>query len=147
MLITAIVAAVVVLTPSPEPEAVAYANVSRNYRVCMLSTTTDAVQADRLWPAVQAATTRTPINAERVTAPTGTSDQLTPYLNSLIAQHCRLIVAPGPDLAAPAATAAQAHPDQHFLTSAQPTAANVSTIPARPADLTTAIVTAARTSN
>jgi basic membrane lipoprotein Med (substrate-binding protein (PBP1-ABC) superfamily) len=148
VIVGAAITAVVLLTSGPAPQAIAYANVSRNYRVCLLSTTKDAAETDRIWPAVQAATTRAPINAEHVTAPAGTPDQLTPYLNSLLSLHCGLIIGAGPDLVAPISTAAKRHPNQHFITSEKPPgSANISSIPREPSDLTAAIVTASHTGN
>ncbi|HWD03249.1 MAG TPA: hypothetical protein VG674_12440 [Amycolatopsis sp.] len=141
-----IVGAIVLLTSGPAPQAIAYANVSRNYRVCLLSTTNDTADTNRIWPAIQAATTRAPINAEHVTAPTGTPDQLTPYLNSLLSLHCGLIIGAGPDLAGPIATLAKTHPNQHFLAAERPPGSvNVNAIPRQANDLTIAIVTASHT--
>ncbi|QRP49087.1 hypothetical protein [Amycolatopsis sp. FDAARGOS 1241] len=144
----AVIAGIVLLTSGPAPQAIAYANVSRNYRVCLLSTTKDTAETNQIWPAVQAATTRAPINAEHVTAPAGTPAQLTPYLNSLLSLHCGLIIGAGPDLAAPISTVAKSHPNQHFITSEKPPgSANISSIPREPGDLTAAIVTAAHSGN
>lgn len=138
--------AAIVLSTSSEPASVAYANVSRNFRVCMLTTTKDTADANRVWPAIQAATARAPVNAERVTAPAGTDTQLAPYVNSLIALHCGLIVGAGHDLTAPLTSAAKSHANQHFLTLDKPDGpANVAAMPTRPADLTGAVITASRT--
>jgi hypothetical protein len=140
--------AVIVATTDPEPAAVAYANVSRNFRVCMLATTNDTPEANRVWPASQTAAARAPINAERVTAPVGTSDQLVPYVNGLVALHCGVIITAGPELAAPVAAVAKTHPGQRFLAAGQPpAAANVETLPGRPEDLTAALLTAAQHGN
>lgn len=138
--------AVIILTTSSEPPAVAYANVSRNFRVCMLTTTKDTADANRAWPAIQAASAHAPVNAERVTAPAGTDTQLAPYVNSLIALHCGLIIGAGHDLTTPLTSAAKSHTNQHFLTLDKPDGpANVAAIPAQPADLTAAVLTAAHT--
>lgn len=134
----------IVLTTSSEPATVAYANVSRNFRVCMLTTTKDTADANRVWPAIQAATAHAPVNVERVTAPAGTDTQLAPYVNSLIALHCGLIVGAGHDLTAPVTSAAKTHANQHFLTLDKPDGpANVAAIPAQPAALTADILAVA----
>jgi hypothetical protein len=141
-------AGVLLLAPGAEPQAVTYANVSRNYRVCMLSTTKDADDANRAWPAIQAATGRAPINAQRVKAPAGTVDQLAPYLNSLLSLHCGLIIGAGPDLLAPIEAAAKSHPNQHFLASNPKNGtANVKAIPSKAEDLTAAVVSEAHSSS
>jgi len=143
VVLAATVAAVLATTGS-EPAAVAYANVSRNFRVCMLATTKDTADADRIWPAIQAATGRAPINAERVTAPAGTDAQLTPYVNSLLSLHCGLIVGAGHDLSGPISSAAKSHASQRFLTlDKTEVATNIALVPAAPADLTAAVVAAA----
>ncbi|WP_406642517.1 hypothetical protein [Amycolatopsis sp. WGS_07] len=138
----------IILTTSSEPAAVAYANVSRNFRVCMLTTTKDTADASRVWPAIQAATAHAPINAERVTAPAGTDTQLVPYVNSLIALRCGLIIGAGHDLTAPLTSAAKSHATQHFITLDKPDGpANVAAMPAQPADLTAAVLAAANTAS
>ena len=144
-IVGAAIAAIVLITSS-EPATVAYANVSRNFRVCMLTTTKDTADANRVWPAIQAATARAPVNAERVPAPAGTDTQLAPYVNSLIALHCGLIVGAGHDLTAPLTSAAKSHENQHFLTLDKPDGpANVAAMPTQSADLTAAVLAAART--
>lgn len=139
----AVVALVVWLMPDGSPPTVVYTNVSANFKVCLLSTTRDTADTNRVWPAIQAATRRAAINAQHVTAPAGPSDQVVPYLNSLIALHCGLIITAGPDLTPPAMDAAKTHPPQRFLV--QPPhepLANVDSIPDQP-DALTALVAAA----
>jgi hypothetical protein len=146
VLIAGIVVSVVfLLTSTSGPKPITYANLSPNFRVCLLSTTNDAADAGRLWPAVQAATGKAAINAEHITAPAGTSDTLVPYLNSLIAMHCGLIISAGEDLTQPTITVAKTHPQQHFL-APQPdeTLSNVTPIPQQPEALTTTVVAAAQ---
>lgn len=135
------------LLPDPAPEAITYTNLSTNFRVCAISTTNDATDSGRLWPAIQAATHKAAINAEHITAPAGTSDTLMPYLNSLIAMHCGLIITVGQDLTEPAITVAKTHPQQHFLVP-QPhePVTNVDPLPQEPDALTTTVVSAAQTS-
>jgi basic membrane lipoprotein Med (substrate-binding protein (PBP1-ABC) superfamily) len=144
----ALVAVVVVVVLSsndtPEPQRVVYSNVSQNFKVCLLSGDHDTAEAERVWPAVQQATTHAAINAQHVVATGQTADQLLPYLNSLIAMKCGLIITTGADLSAAAATAAQAHPQQHFITTT-PTKRlpNLGALPAAAAVVTTTVVNAA----
>lgn len=136
---------VFVLTTPSTPEAITYTDLSRNFRVCLLSTTRDAADVNRLWPAVQAASRKVAINAEHVTAPAGTNDELVPYLNSLIAIHCGLIITAGHDLTEPTIAVAKTHPQQHFLIpSPHDTLPNVDSVPEQPDALTTTVVSAAQ---
>jgi basic membrane lipoprotein Med (substrate-binding protein (PBP1-ABC) superfamily) len=132
------------LLASPSPHSITYTNISQNFRVCLLTTTPDPHNTADVWPAVQSATTEAAINAQRISAPAGTPDQLAPYLNSLIAMKCGLIITTGSDLIEPTITVAKTHPHQHFLTTTAGTGlANVGTLPDQPAALTTAVVDAA----
>ncbi|WP_236795282.1 hypothetical protein [Amycolatopsis sp. GM8] len=132
--------------PDSPPQAVVYTNVSANFKACLLSTTRDADDSEHVWPAIQAAGTRAAINAQHITAPAGTSDQLVPYLNSLISLHCGLIITAGTDLTQPALDVAKTHPQQRFLI--QPPhdpLANVDSIPSQPDALTALVAAAAPT--
>ncbi len=101
-----------VLANQPAPGMpVVYTNISRNFKTCLLTTTADN---STVWTAIQAAARNRPINAQHVVAPSGPAGELVPYLNSLLALHCQLIVTAGPDLAGPLATVAKTHPGQRF---------------------------------
>ncbi|MFE3781586.1 hypothetical protein ACFXPA_25840, partial [Amycolatopsis sp. NPDC059090] len=78
----------------------------------------------------------------------GTDTQLIPYVSSLVALHCGLIIGAGHDLTAPMTSAAKSHANQHFLTLDKPDGpANVAAMPAQPADLTAVILAAANTAS
>lgn len=117
-LAVAIAAVVTILvwpgSPTTTPR-VAYTNISRNYKTCLLTTAQNAAQAAPVWKALQNATTRAPINAQQLTATDGATDQLTPYFNTLIALHCQLIVTTGTDLTDALTTVASSNPRSHFL--------------------------------
>lgn len=137
-------AAAVWLLPEGSAPAVAYTNVSTNYRVCLLSTTGDTDDTGRVWPAIQAASTRAAINAQHITAPAGRDEQLVPYVNSLISLHCGLIITVGTDLTQPTVDVAKTHPQQRFLV--QPPhepMANVESLPDQPEALTALVASAA----
>ncbi|HEV3358529.1 MAG TPA: hypothetical protein VG247_17165 [Pseudonocardiaceae bacterium] len=107
---------VIVAWPNkPATQQVAYTNISRNYKTCLLTTTQNSFQAAPIWKAIRQATTHAPINAQQLTPPTGTTAQLVPYFNSLIALHCQLIVTTGTDLTDALATTATNNPDSHFV--------------------------------
>jgi hypothetical protein len=112
------IAAVVVIVSWPNSATttpIAYTNISRNYKTCLITTTGDATQAAPMWKAIQTATTRAPINAQQLIPPTGTTAELLPYFNSLLALHCQLVVAAGPDLTDALTATATANPRVHFL--------------------------------
>jgi basic membrane lipoprotein Med (substrate-binding protein (PBP1-ABC) superfamily) len=130
---------------APAPQAINYTNLSRNYRVCLLTTGHDTSTDAPLWQTIQNAAARSPINAQHITAPDGTPDQLQPYVNGLVAMDCQLIIAPGAELAGPARNAAKAAPHTHFLISVdQPNLTNTTTIPADPHTLLNVITNASQ---
>lgn len=145
--VIAAVAAVLVFTGSPPPQHVAYTNISRNFKTCLLSTTDDPTDATRTWQAIQAATKHAAINAQHITAPAGPTTQLLPYANSLVALHCQLIVTTGDTLHDTLITTAQHNPHLHFLNIGTTTSLpNVHTIPTtdtNPTDITHYILTTA----
>lgn len=145
VLLAAVTATLITLVEVHKPTpAVTYTNLSRNFRVCLLTTTNGAAENAPVWTAIQTATTQAPINAQHITAPTGTPDQLAPYLNSLIAMKCGLIVTAGNDLADTTTNTARSNPTQRFLTSTNSAGLpNVDTIPAAPEAITAEIVNAA----
>ncbi|GHF41515.1 hypothetical protein GCM10010359_50210 [Streptomyces morookaense] len=103
-------------------------NISRNFRACLLTDTSDAAATAPLWSGMQDAARTTPVNAQRIVAPTTTTPDLVPYVNSLVSRKCGLIIAAGINLHDAVATAAQHNPHQQFLYTGNPTpihAANV----------------------
>jgi basic membrane lipoprotein Med (substrate-binding protein (PBP1-ABC) superfamily) len=114
-IVVALAGLVVWLSQSgPAPVKPFYANISRNFKVCFL-TTADTTDSGLYWSAVQAARTHAAINAQRIVAPPSTIGDLTPYLNSFIAQHCGLIVTAGSPLHQAVTTVARTQPHQQFL--------------------------------
>lgn len=98
----------------PAPQPIAYANVSRNARICVTGTSTD--ESSKLWTAVQTAATHEPINAQRVIAPNRQPEQLIPFVNGLLALHCKLIITTGKDMHDAITSIAKANPNQTFAT-------------------------------
>jgi basic membrane lipoprotein Med (substrate-binding protein (PBP1-ABC) superfamily) len=90
-------------------------NISRNFRACLLTDGRDAQSSGDLWAGMQEAARTTPVNAQRIVAPATTTASLVPYVNSMVARKCGLIIAAGPDLHDAVATAAQHNPHQEFL--------------------------------
>jgi basic membrane lipoprotein Med (substrate-binding protein (PBP1-ABC) superfamily) len=120
VIIVAIITDVVVMANRSTPtQPVAYTNISRNFKACLLTTTADTTEATPDWVEVQAAAQNRPINAQHVVAPSGSTSELVPYLNSLLALHCQLIITAGPDLSAALGTVAKAHPQQQFANISQ----------------------------
>ncbi|WP_410595425.1 hypothetical protein [Amycolatopsis sp. lyj-23] len=107
------VAAAVLLWPDePTPQPIAYANISRNARICIASTA--AGETPEIWRAIQAETNHEPINAQHLIAPNQQPDAIAPFLNGVLALRCRLIVATGSDMHDAVTAAAKSHPDQAF---------------------------------
>jgi hypothetical protein len=112
--VTVVIVLLATSTSTPS-QSVAYTNISQNFRTCLLTTTADTTTATPTWAAVQRAKTQVTINAQRVTAPAGPTTQLVPYLNSLIAMKCGLIITAGTDLTDATAEARRAQPQQHLI--------------------------------
>lgn len=107
------VAATVLLWPSePAPQPVAYANISRNARICLASTSVG--DAPEIWQAIQAETNHEPVNAQHLISPNRQPDAIAPFLNGVLALRCRLIVTTGSDMHDAVTAAAKSHPDQAF---------------------------------
>ncbi len=105
------VAATVLLWPGePAPQPAAYANISRNARICLASTS--AGDAPEIWRAIQAETTGEPVNAQHLVSPS--RQTVAPFLNGVLALHCRLIITTGSDMHDAVTAAAKSHPDQAF---------------------------------
>ena len=141
--------AVILTWPSkPATQPVAYTNISRNYKTCLLTTTQDAALAAPIWQAIQQATTHAPINAQQLTPPTGTTTQLIPYFNSLIALHCQLVITTGADLTDALTTIAARNPRTHFLNIGssinQPNIHSIITPLTNPDTITTYVLNATR---
>jgi basic membrane lipoprotein Med (substrate-binding protein (PBP1-ABC) superfamily) len=148
LITAAVIIIVVAVSGSPAPsQQIAYTNISRNFKACLLNTTTNVTTATATWQAIQKATTNTPINAQHITAPAGPTPTLVPYLNGLLALHCQLIVTTGDDLHDTLNAIATAHPQQAFLniSNAPTTLTNIHTIPTStpPVTITNLVTTAA----
>ncbi|OXM61346.1 hypothetical protein [Amycolatopsis vastitatis] len=92
--------------------AIAYANISRNARICLASTSSG--DAPDIWRAIQAETNRKPVNAQHLIAPNRQPDAIAPFLNGVLALRCRLIITTGSDMHDAVTAAAKSHPDQAF---------------------------------
>lgn len=123
------------------PKAVAYANVSRNTRVCLMAEATDTVDAQTTaatWAGLQKAASSGHANAERLILAGTTPAATAPYFNGAVQQHCALIVAVGGDVAAAVDSAASSDARQQFLlVGAASTRPNVRTIPSGTASMVT----------
>jgi hypothetical protein len=103
---------VIIAIHSSSPQTaspVAYTNISRNFKVCLLATTKEAATTTPDWVAIQKTARHKNINAQRIVAPNGPTKVLLPYLNSLIALQCGLIVTAEPNLTDALVTIAGQH--------------------------------------
>ncbi|MEU0791759.1 hypothetical protein ABZ342_16955 [Amycolatopsis sp. NPDC005961] len=108
-----VAAATVLLWPAePAPQPVVYANISRNARVCLAST--PAGNAPEIWRAIQAETNAEPVNAQHLISPNAHPGAIAPFLNGVLALHCRLIITTGIDMHDALAAAAKSHGEQMF---------------------------------
>lgn len=98
------------------PRPISYRNISRNFRACLLTSGAPTDLSRDTWHAMQKAGSHAAINAQHINAPEVPAAQLAPYLNSLIAMHCGLIVTAGMSISSTVETAARKHPKQEFLT-------------------------------
>ncbi|MEU9406989.1 hypothetical protein AB0E08_15080 [Streptomyces sp. NPDC048281] len=120
---------------SARPEA---ANVSRNFRACLLVSpagATDARLSQASWQGMQDAARSGGVNAERFPAPTIDAKAALPYFNGAVQHHCELIVTVGTGMKPATEAAARANPHQQFViigaTSAHPRVAAIAA-PAEP---------------
>jgi basic membrane lipoprotein Med (substrate-binding protein (PBP1-ABC) superfamily) len=113
------------------PQPVAYTNISRNFKACLLTTTADQTQTMQVWHAVQAAARHRPINAQHVLVTPGTTSAMVPYLNSLLSLHCGLIITAEPGITNALTTVAKDHPQQSFanLSGVTTNLANIQDLP------------------
>ncbi|ARP72902.1 hypothetical protein LK07_27520 [Streptomyces pluripotens] len=122
VLLGAVAAAVLVLLPdsgnTTSTQAPAAQNISGRPRVCLLQTdthsTSDRTTEQQVWSALQRVTPSGRVNLQRLSAGSATGRQLAPYLNSLVARHCRLIIAVGRPLAEPVKHNSAQHPHQRY---------------------------------
>ncbi|WP_369387250.1 hypothetical protein AB5J72_06215 [Streptomyces sp. CG1] len=118
-------------------------NISRNFRACLFTDQRNVQTAQPVWTGMQAAARTTPVNAQRIVAPNGTTNDLLPYANSLVQRKCGLILAIGADLHDTVRTAAQHNPHQHFLYTGKPIPlSNVQQLGKPTADTAKSLVTA-----
>jgi basic membrane lipoprotein Med (substrate-binding protein (PBP1-ABC) superfamily) len=132
ILVAAGTAATVLLWPGkPATQPVAYANISRNARICLASTS--AGDAPEMWRAIQAETNREPVNAQHLISPNRQPDAIASFLNGVLALRCRLIVTTGSDMHDAVTATAKSHPDQPFASDdksiTQPNVRHVATAP------------------
>ncbi|WP_405864473.1 hypothetical protein OG407_38580 [Streptomyces sp. NBC_01515] len=109
---------------STQPRA---ANVSRNFRACLLVSpagATDARLSQASWQGMQDAARSGRVNAQRFPAPTIDVKAALPYFNGAVQHHCELIVTVGTGMKPATEAAARANPHQEFViigaTSARP---------------------------
>ncbi|MFE4963398.1 hypothetical protein [Streptomyces sp. NPDC056660] len=103
------------------------ANVSRNFRACLLVSpagATDARLSQVSWQGMQDAARSGGVNAQRFPTPTIDAEDALPYFNGAVQHHCELIVTVGTGMKAATEAAAHANPHQEFViigaTSARP---------------------------
>jgi basic membrane lipoprotein Med (substrate-binding protein (PBP1-ABC) superfamily) len=97
-----------------------------------------------VWRGMQAASlaTRAKVSYLAVTGP-ATRDNATPFLNSLIARHCDLVLAAGQPQTDAVRAAVVSYPDRHFVAvGGSGGAPNLAVVPAGPADQVAARVRA-----
>jgi hypothetical protein len=147
LVLSAIITGVILANQPAPTQPIAYTNISRNYKTCLLTTTANTTATAADWTAIQAAARNRPINAQHIVAPSGSSSDLVPYLNSLLALHCQLIITAGPDLPATLAQVAKTHPQQQFVNISQTATGlpNVQDLPnSTPTTITNLVTTACR---
>ncbi|MER6081002.1 hypothetical protein [Streptomyces sp. NPDC001833] len=94
------------------------ANVSRNFRACLLVSpagATDARLSQASWQGMQDAARSGGVNAERFPAPTIDAKAALPYFNGAVQHHCGLIVTVGTGMRPATEAAARANPHQEFV--------------------------------
>jgi basic membrane lipoprotein Med (substrate-binding protein (PBP1-ABC) superfamily) len=103
------------------------ANVSGNFRACLLvspANATDARLSQASWQGMQDAVRSGGVNAQRIPAPTIDAKAALPYFNGAVQHHCELIVTVGTGMKPATEAAARANPHQEFViigaTSARP---------------------------
>ncbi|WP_329262460.1 hypothetical protein OG223_45460 [Streptomyces sp. NBC_01478] len=103
------------------------ANVSGNFRACLLVTpagATDARLSQASWQGMQDAAQSGGVNAQRFPTPTIDTKAALPYFNGAVQHHCELIVTVGTGMKPATEAAARANPHQNFViigaTSARP---------------------------
>ncbi|MFF2466082.1 type 1 periplasmic-binding domain-containing protein [Streptomyces mirabilis] len=112
--VTVTVVCLLALRPGNDFKA---ANVSRNYRACLIASpvgATDAPLARSAWQGMLTAASTGHVNAQRIVAPTAAANVSLPVINGAVQRHCGLIVTVGEAMRESAEKAAAAHPHQHF---------------------------------
>jgi basic membrane lipoprotein Med (substrate-binding protein (PBP1-ABC) superfamily) len=137
------------LVIKPSPRAPIAANVSRNLRACLLTTTTNATDAQTtaaVWAGLQKASATGHVNAERLPLPTNDPKAALPYFNGAVQQHCALIISVGNTMEPAVASAAAADENQRFVvvgaTGSEPNMSrpNITAIPQAASDSVTSAV-------
>ena len=94
---------------SAQPQA---ANVSRNFRACLLVSpagATDARLSQASWQGMQDAARSGGVNAQRFPTPTIDAKAALPYFNGAVQPHCELIVNPHQEFVIVGAGSARPH--------------------------------------
>ncbi|MEU9242228.1 hypothetical protein [Streptomyces sp. NPDC048385] len=100
---------------SAQPRA---ANVSRNFRACLLVSpagATDTRLSQASWQGMQDAARSGGVNAQRFPTPTIDAKAALPYFNGAVQHHCELIVTVGTGMRPATEAAARANPHQEFV--------------------------------
>jgi hypothetical protein len=119
-----ILAAALLLDSEPD-----HPDVSSHFKVCLL-TSANSPDTDPVWRGVQASAGAGSINAQKLVVPNDAINEAGPYVASLIASQCRLIVADGTTLSADLQAVASINPATKFVSVGTPvTLPNVRNIP------------------
>lgn len=146
LVLAAALATTLFFATRPSHQAPAAANVSRNMRACLLTTTasaTDAQTTAAVWAGLLKASATGRVNAERLPLPTNDPAAALPYFNGAVQQRCALIVSVGQTMEPAVQSAAAADQSAHFLvvgvaaTAQSAPRPNVSEIPQAAADAVT----------
>jgi hypothetical protein len=90
--------------------------IARNLRACLLTDGSEG--SGDAWGSLRAAAEGESVNAQQTTQPAQTSDD-PGYINSLVQQHCSLILAVGASPSRVALATAAGHPEIIFATPGQ----------------------------
>lgn len=113
--VIALAAALGTFSATPSRRPVTYVNISRDYRVCLVSTTRNRAATDPIWQAVSAAKAKVALNAQQTIAPAGSTKELIPYLNGVVNLKCGLVITSGSDLHDALTAIARTTPQQKYL--------------------------------
>lgn len=115
VLVAAVVTMLVLFVFADDPAPAAKADISSNFKVCVLDTGPGERDAKTVWNGVQSATKKAPINAQKLAVPAGSAVDPVPYLNSLVQLRCQFVITRGVELAEALTAVATNNPDTSFL--------------------------------